>query len=686
MSITAFNDHTLHFFAYLIELYHPMKKTTIAFLLTLFCITTHAQQKKIDSLLSKLDHTQDLHKLSTIFQHLMTIPHGDLALLKKGQKDLANAEAQKNILQQERALWATTAADFSLHNSPGLLDASLKGIRVSEQDHNAHFLSIFFHEAALAYVFAKDYRKSGNYSLQAAAIAIKARDTLAAAEDLSNIESNYATFFNKPDSALYYAKWELTLVNQYSGADKWRNEGIAIGDMGEAQTAAGHLDSALKYYQKAYAMVNKHEKASDLPYLINNLARTYLQLSKPDSALKYALESYDLASKTKLWEFTADASALLSKIYEGDNDKKSLFYLKAQMAANDSLNESAQSRQFRLIADRDKQQAEELKSAQERYNARVRLFAVIGAATVFLVIGIMLWLNNRKQKRTNLLLNEQKQEIEAQRDNLKSALENLKTAQAQLVQAEKMASLGELTAGIAHEIQNPLNFVNNFSEVSTELIAELKEELDKGDIEEAVAIATDVEQNLGKIHHHGKRADGIVKGMLQHSRTSSGQKEPIDLNLLTDEYLRLAYHGLRAKDKDFNAEIITRFDKDLHKVNVTPQDISRVLLNLFNNAFYAVSQKAKTAEPGYKPAVEVSTSQLNGSVIISVKDNGTGIPDNIREKIMQPFFTTKPTGEGTGLGLSLSYDIVVKGHDGKIDMTSEEGQGSQFIVSLPATK
>ncbi|OIQ63431.1 sensor protein ZraS [mine drainage metagenome] len=244
-----------------------------------------------------------------------------------------------------------------------------------------------------------------------------------------------------------------------------------------------------------------------------------------------------------------------------------------------------------------------------------------------------------------------------------------------------MASLGELTAGIAHEIQNPLNFVNNFSEVSVELLAELKEEEEKGNKEDVIAIADDLTQNLEKIRHHGKRADAIVKGMLQHSRATSGQKVPTDLNALADEYLRLAYHGLRSKDKEFNAELITHFDEKLPKVNVVPQDIGRVLLNIINNAFYATQQKAKTAGPDYKPTVEVSTSQAGGQVIISVKDNGPGIPDAIKDKIMQPFFTTKPTGEGTGLGLSLSYDIIVKAHGGAIDLVSSSGAG--FIISLP---
>jgi len=300
----------------------------------------------------------------------------------------------------------------------------------------------------------------------------------------------------------------------------------------------------------------------------------------------------------------------------------------------------------------------------------------------FLIIAFLLLRNIRNKRKANVVLAAQKEEIEAQRDHLASALESLKTAQTQLVQAEKMASLGELTAGIAHEIQNPLNFVNNFSELSAELIDEMGEELDKGDVAEAQAISADIKQNLEKIRFHGKRADSIVKGMLEHSRSNTGEPQLTNINLLADEFLKLSYHGLRAKDKSFNAELVTNFDPSLPKISVVQQDIGRVLLNVINNAFYAVQQKARTTA-SYRPMVEIGTARQNGSILISVKDNGTGIPQNIREKIMQPFFTTKPAGLGTGLGLSLSYDIVVKGHGGKIDIESNEGEGSTFIIQLP---
>jgi signal transduction histidine kinase len=270
----------------------------------------------------------------------------------------------------------------------------------------------------------------------------------------------------------------------------------------------------------------------------------------------------------------------------------------------------------------------------------------------------------------------------SQKEKLQQTLDQLKSTQSQLVQAEKMASLGELTAGIAHEIQNPLNFVNNFSEVSTELVDEMKSEIKKGNYDEVNVIADDVKQNLEKINHHGTRAADIVKGMLQHSRSSSGVKEPTDINALADEYLRLAYHGLKAKDIDFNANMKTDLDESIDKIKIIPQDIGRVILNLITNAFYAVNEKSKQGIAEYEPTVSVVTKKVNHQVEIRVTDNGNGIPPNILDKIFQPFFTTKPTGQGTGLGLSLSYDIV-KAHGGELMVESKEGAGSEFLIQLP---
>jgi signal transduction histidine kinase len=307
------------------------------------------------------------------------------------------------------------------------------------------------------------------------------------------------------------------------------------------------------------------------------------------------------------------------------------------------------------------------------------------AYTIYVAVIVLLgYVLFRLQRARIVRLERQRTQAKelAQAKEIEKAYKDLKATQAQLIQSEKMASLGELTAGIAHEIQNPLNFVNNFSEVNTELIAEMKAELMAGNHEAAISLAKDIQENEQKINHHGKRADGIVKGMLQHSRTSSGAKESTDVNALADEYLRLAYHGLRAKNKSFNATMKTDFDATLGNINVIPQDIGRVILNLITNAFYAVTEKKQHLGDSFEPIVSVSTRKKGDRVEIRVQDNGNGIPQKVMEKIFQPFFTTKPTGQGTGLGLSLSYDIV-KTHGGELKVETKEGEGAEFIILLP---
>jgi signal transduction histidine kinase len=321
-----------------------------------------------------------------------------------------------------------------------------------------------------------------------------------------------------------------------------------------------------------------------------------------------------------------------------------------------------------------------IEAIEDERSEKVARWTNFGAITFSILIGVialLLFRNVRQSRLANSSLIEQK-------EKLQKTLDELKSTQSQLIQSEKMASLGELTAGIAHEIQNPLNFVNNFSEVNAELIEEAQREAGSGNQDTLNELLGDIKANSEKITFHGNRADAIVKSMLQHSRKTSAQKELTDINALCDEYLRLAYHGLRAKEKSFNAQFETDFDLSLPKVNVVSQDIGRVILNLINNAFYAVNERyKKEGKEGYVPQVKVSTRQVGDQIEITVTDNGGGIPPNIREKIFQPFFTTKPTGEGTGLGLSMSYDIITKGHGGKMEVVSKEGEGSSFILQIP---
>jgi signal transduction histidine kinase len=331
------------------------------------------------------------------------------------------------------------------------------------------------------------------------------------------------------------------------------------------------------------------------------------------------------------------------------------------------------------------------------------MYSLLAVLAGVLLLAFILYRNNQQKQKANTLLETQKEEINHQKTQLQSSLETLKATQAQLIQSEKLASLGELTAGIAHEIQNPLNFVNNFAEINQELLNDLEEEIEKGNLAEIKALAEDLKSNEERIKHHGQRASAIVKNMLEHSRMSTGGRDAMhgvstDINALADEYLRLAYHGWRAKDSrdDMHGvftlpKIATHFDPDLPLVSVVPQDIGRVLLNLINNAFYAVAERSRStvgvplagAPAPYQPIVTVSTQKTDNQIIIKVMDNGNGIPESIREKIFQPFFTTKPTGQGTGLGLSLAYDIVTKGHGGELKVENIPEQGAIFTIRLP---
>ena len=353
------------------------------------------------------------------------------------------------------------------------------------------------------------------------------------------------------------------------------------------------------------------------------------------------------------------------------NKDSTLKYLQLSYIYRDSLLGKEKERIIQNITFNEKLKQQEIISDQAKFKSRVQIYVLVGGLFVLLLVTVILWRNNKQKQKA--------------KNKIEKAYSELKTTQAQLIQSEKMASLGELTAGIAHEIQNPLNFVNNFSDVNRELLDEAKQEIKNGNIGDVDAILNDIRANEEKINHHGKRADAIVKGMLQHSRASSGQKEPTDINALADEYLRLAYHGMRAKDKSFNATTKTEFDNSIGKVNLNPQDIGRVILNLINNAFYAVSEKQKQNLIGYEPIVSVSTTKRSGKIEIKVQDNGNGIRQKNLDKIFQPFFTTKPTGQGTGLGLSLAYDIITKGHGGELKVETKEGEGSIFIITLSYT-
>ncbi|HEV8082345.1 MAG TPA: ATP-binding protein [Chitinophagaceae bacterium] len=474
---------------------------------------------------------------------------------------------------------------------------------------------------------------------------------------------------NKPDSALTHS----TMPKDTLEAIKTQ----FYGTLGNIYLKLGNNTAANVFYHKCYDSSLAKNDFGDAATACNGLTEMYLKLNNLDSAVYFAKEGFAFGQKASFKKEEMNAAGALAKIYDSTQPALALAYLKMADAAKESLYGVSTIEAIQNQISQEQARQKELEDAKLSYQNRLRWYGALAAFAGLLAIAFILYRNNKQKEKANVLLQHQKEKIE-------STLSELKSTQAQLIQSEKMASLGELTAGIAHEIQNPLNFVNNFSEVSNELIDEMNVELDKGEIEEAKAIAADVKQNLEKINHHGKRADAIVKGMLQHSQSSSGKKEPTDINALCDEYLRLSYHGLRAKDKSFNATIKTDFDKSIGKINIIPQDIGRVILNLFTNAFYVVNEKKKQQPEGYEPTVSVSTKKINDNVEITVSDNGNGIPQKIIDKIFQPFFTTKPTGQGTGLGLSLSYDII-KTHGGEIKVESKESEGTTFTIQLPTT-
>ncbi|GJM28487.1 MAG: hypothetical protein DHS20C17_11220 [Cyclobacteriaceae bacterium] len=564
----------------------------------------------------------------------------------------------------------------------------LKGAEIFEQSRDTALLAESYYRISFPYVQLEMYDKVAEIFDRYIEIVKHQNDSVALFDAYNRaVMPNY--FIKDYEKARKYMALALRdKQNQvFLLGRKSSLEGQIVKDQQQYTAAIPYFQQALESYQKT--------SINGLPFMHLYLAECYQQLGDFSKALEHGLLCLQTESETGLsrTKVKLKISLILSEIYDTLGQQQRAYqYLKMHQdirAENDRLD--AKNRladaEVRAILQKSQKEIEQIEQEriladQENKVQRLWIFSITGALLSAIVLALVLYRNNKNKQKANALLKEQKEEIE-------STLEKLESTQSQLIQSEKMASLGELTAGIAHEIQNPLNFVNNFAEVSEELVTELKEELDKGDVSQAKIISDDVIETCKKINHHGQRASSIVKGMLEHSRSGNGKKEPTDINALTDEYLRLAYHGLRAKDKSFNADFKTDLDETLPKVKVIPQEIGRVLLNLINNAFYAVDKRAKEGINGYKPELTITTklSHSDGNkgeevIEIRVADNGSGVPADIKNKIFQPFFTTKPTGSGTGLGLSLSYDIV-KAHGGTLEMDSKEGKGSEFVIHLP---
>lgn len=473
------------------------------------------------------------------------------------------------------------------------------------------------------------------------------------------------------ESAFNYTKFSSFRVSQIDA-------GISLG---RAYQKSQDYDKALNMLTLAYEVALEMDDRSFQAQAALFKAKVYLAKENPRLALFWLHNAEKAAAESSL-VYLAEIYQSIGETYSKMGDFRNAYLNQLKYSrVKDSMDVAENLEKIARLSNRlefeNKQALQNqnhekeliLKQAEIRREKVTRNFSLFGmfVAMVLMIIAFIRFVEKQKLNK-----------------KLSETLSDLKSTQSQLIQREKMASLGELAAGISHEIQNPLNFVNNFSEVSRELITEVFEELSKGNQQDAMNILEDVKENLDKINHHGKRADSIIKGMLQHSRSSSGTKEPTDINALADEFLRLAYHGLRARDKSFNALMKTDFDQKLGKVNVIPQDMGRVILNLITNAFYAANEKRITGKENYQPTVQVSTRKTKDKVMVLVQDNGNGIPQHVLGKIFQPFFTTKPAGEGTGLGLSMSYDIVTKGHGGELTVETSEGLGTTFTIVIPA--
>jgi signal transduction histidine kinase len=593
-----------------------------------------------------------------------------------------------------------------LGDFPQALDMQFKALQINRREANRYQESVTLGFIGYTYTEFNEFRLALDHLL----LSKKIRDSIMESGSLSdpfalsvdssitflvlssftvsNIGNAYEGM-NMPDSALYYQQMaQQRIVNLKQGNLK----SLILTRLGIVYAKQEKYEEALQYYRDALNNAYQIGDKVNPSKTQHRMAEAYYVLREFDSSLYFSRRAFIAAQESSQKLQLLSASNMLVKLFRHLQLKDSIiYYQEISMALKDSIFGPEKFRQLQLLTLREQQHQQKILNEQEQYRNRIRLIALASALFFLLTIALLLYRNNRHKQKANLLLQAQKKKIQ-------ETLNKLTATQKQLVQSEKMASLGELTAGVAHEIQNPLNFVNNFSDINNELLEDLKDAAKKVDMREIEKITEQLKENESKINFHGKRADAIVKNMLQHSRNGSAVKEPVDINKLIDEYVRLSFHGMRAKIKTFNAELDLEYDPAIGKINIIQQDIGRVLLNLLNNAFYAVHEKQKSAPANYTPTITVTTALISSghepgkpgtntnsdnNIRISIKDNGTGIPDKIREKIFQPFFTTKPTGEGTGLGLSLSYDIITKGHGGELNIESETGEYTIFIIEIP---
>ena len=668
---------------------------------------TLAQQLYIDSLKNDLTNSKN-DTITLILLRNIAAQYSEInsdSALHYAEKSLVIARKLDLKLTEASALREIGYAQMNMGNYPRSLQTILSGLAIledpkSEQrilvgkypgddeltNHNAppHVQRLaelgFTHQImGILYSNMANYNKSLFHHLEARTIAEQAENVPLQSIINMTLARVYLNL-KKPDSALISEQKAYQQAMQ-TGYKKYL--GSILLNMGRIYFAQGKKQSAIDYFERS--LIASKEQSYFRGVVATNLllAESYKQSGKKDSVFQHIKDALSVAQDLNVPELLLRSYTALSDYYKStDNNDSIVKYQSLIIKINDSLFNSKQAQQFQNIDSDEQQRQQEKEAAEKSYRERMKMYGLLTGLGIILLVAIILWRNNLHKQKAYALLIKQKQLTDFQKSKVEETLKELKLTQNQLIQSEKMASLGELTAGIAHEIQNPLNFVNNFSDVNTELIDELKEEIDKGNFQEVKSIAKNISDNEQKINQHGKRADAIVKSMLQHSRRSTNKKELTNINILADEYLRLAYHGMRAKEKSFNVKIESNYDETIEDINIIPQDIGRVILNLITNAFYAVSEKKNQAGEEFEPIVSVSTKKENDKIEIRVKDNGTGIPEKVRDKIFQPFFTTKPSGQGTGLGLSLSYDII-KIHGGELKVETNEGGGTVFVIQLP---
>jgi signal transduction histidine kinase/Flp pilus assembly protein TadD len=698
----------------------------------------HSQQNQIDSLTALIikykgekKYEQDTNYINTVselaFKYNNINPDTTILLAKEAVRLCDKINYSKGKVDALRCIGLAYNLKGDYYQSLALFAEALALANSTGYTKGAGRI---YHNTGIVYSNLGKFPEALENYFKALTMREQLRDTLGISSSTNGIGAIYFVQGKLTDALNNYLKslQFAKQINYLSGIE------TAYANIGEVYFKLGKYDEAKEYLLKALEANRTTNNKETGAFLSSILASVYLKQGKYEDAVtanqmskklaieigsqeyisrsflgtgevNLALKNYEkafsltqqginIARQIGFIELVRDGNETLSKIYEaqGLGMQALHYYQQFKLYADSINNQQTEQKSANLAADYEyakkeivvkaEQEKKQIEFQKKTNQQRWIIFSAFAALFSALLVVWLIYRSRQKTKKANDMLQHQNIEIDKQKNIVEKALRDLKATQTQLIQSEKMASLGELTAGIAHEIQNPLNFVNNFSEVNKELLTEMNEEIAKGNYDEVKSIAKDITDNEEKINHHGKRADAIIKGMLQHSNSGSGKKEPTDVNALADEYLRLAYHGLRAKDNSFNATMKTDFDETIGNINIIPQDIGRVILNLITNAFYEVDKKKKSVDGEYNPTVSVSTKKENGNVMIQVKDNADGIPPKILDKIFQPFFTTKPTGQGTGLGLSLSYDIV-KAHGGELKVETMEGEGSNFIIVLP---